>query len=413
MNYFYFVLLSIITLSTLYPNSVYGQSGKGEICKIAGDSIEQASKIRQLKSKHSVPCLVHGREDIRSYLFSIIEKQLPDEKLRNEELVYKILGFFPDTFDYKKGVVELYLSQIGGYYDPERDRFVMAGWLPDSMQTGIAVHELTHALQDQYFNLEKIVDLTLNNSDAILARSALIEGDASAVMFDYERSLIKEKPLKEVENIDGLLMANLVSIAGASSDGIPKSLQMILIFPYTGGLRFAHAILKKGGYSELSKAYQNLPRSTEEILHPEVYMTELGNPKIISDQALIESEIPVEFSMLYSDTLGEFGISALLTMLDLPANKVSQSSVGWGGDRLALFSDLDNKRKILVWHSLWDTAQDAVQFCEALREGYSKKFPKLKSQELGEWARSRENSQAKLECSELSVRLRVELGETR
>ena len=80
--------------------------------------------------------------------------------------------------------------------------------MPAAFQTTIAVHELTHALQDQYFDLQKFVDAKTENSDLLLAHSALVEGDATAVMIDYDRiAFLGLKPLATEPNVEAVLLA--------------------------------------------------------------------------------------------------------------------------------------------------------------------------------------------------------------
>ena len=242
------------------------------LCQIATGAIEQASNIRSLRVKSKVPCEVHDKEKVKNYLLDTLENKVTFEKLRKEEAVFKALGFIPEDFNYKDGIVELYLGQIGGYYDPDKSYYVMAGWLPAMLQTTIAVHELTHALQDQYFNLQTFLDLKMQSNDELLARSALVEGDATAVMYDFARVTAGQKRLEEESNVEGLMLQSVISASMVAGMGkVPKTLQSMLIFPYTSGLRFAHELLRKGGYKQIDQAFNKPPRSTEEILHPEKY----------------------------------------------------------------------------------------------------------------------------------------------
>ena len=181
------------------------------------------------------------------------------------------IGFIPLDFNYQQGLIDLYLSQLGGYYDPEKRHFVMAAWMPVMLQTTIAVHELTHALQDQYFNLATFTDQNKYTSDQLMARSALVEGDATLVMLDYQRRLMGQAGLESDKSVSGVMLQNIIGASMmAPMANVPSSLQNLLIFPYTSGLRFAHEFLKDGGYKRLDKIFRSPPRSTEEILHPEL-----------------------------------------------------------------------------------------------------------------------------------------------
>ena len=114
-----------------------------------------------------------------------MEEDVAPNRLYSEGVVYQRLALVPKDFKYESGIIDLYTSQIGGYYDPKKDHFVMAKWIPASLQFPVAVHELVHALQDQHFKLDTFLDPKTMTSDALMARAALVEGDATAVMIDY------------------------------------------------------------------------------------------------------------------------------------------------------------------------------------------------------------------------------------
>ena len=366
--------ISIIILF-LSPHKLQAE---GVECDLAREFLVKASDIRKLEIKASVPCLLQNKEQVKAYLLAVIEEQLPPDKLRYEEFVYKKIGFFPQDFDYKQGIVELYLSQIGGYYDPKKKRFIMADWLPETMQTSIAVHELTHALQDQYYDLDKFIDPKIENADTILARSALVEGDASAVMHDYLREHSGQLPIADEADIDDLVLAT-VAASHFSASSVPKSMRMVLIFPYTSGLRFVHSIIKEKGYAGLHEVYNNPPRSTEEILYPEKYLRAEAD-FIEFNKEDLESYLSEGHDKLYQDTLGQLGIMALLSMYDLKQAEIKQASDGWGGDRIMLFAK--DGQKVIIWKSNWDQESDRAEFQRAFYQTLKQRFPAANEKEF-------------------------------
>ncbi len=341
-------------------------------CRIASSAIRDASRIRGLSIRSQVPCRLETKSEVESYLRHTIKTKIPPLKLQMEALVFKTLGFLPADFDYEHGIVELYLSQIGGYYDPVRQRYVMAAWLPDMMQTSVAVHELTHALQDQHYRLSSFTDEKLYHSDQLLARSALIEGDATAVMLDYARGLMGQSGIAKEDNVEGVMMQNLVGASMATSAlKVPQSLQRLLIFPYTAGLRFAHFGLKKNGYRELDSYFKKPPRSTEEILHPEKYYQQSADFVTVTAAEMLplniaEQQVGVESVSLYEDVMGEFAISVLLEEVTKDARLASRGAQGWGGD-LVIVRKLGDGHAV-IWRSKWDSEDDAIEFFEIFNQ---------------------------------------------
>ena len=354
-------LLVIATL-ILFTNSPAMAS---DLCSLSDTALKHAVNIRKLKLKKNVPCTAQGKSQVRKYILDTIDEKLPASKLKHEALVYRAIGFIPDDFDYKEQLVTLYTEQIGGYYDPDKKRFVMAAWMPASMQLPIAVHELTHAIQDQHFKLNDLMNLKKFRTDQLLAHAALVEGDATAVMTDYARDLMNQPPLQKTENISSILAQNVLSIGFMqTSVPIPMSLKLQMLFPYTSGLSFAHHLLQKQGYQEINSAFQKLPRSTEEILHPEKYFS--------SKKEFIEIE--AEQGSVYSDTLGEFSITALLSNYLADNFKAAHAAAGWHGDTISINEKPGETR--IVWKTMWDTEKDAEEFVDAYQTVLQKRTGK-------------------------------------
>ncbi|MBX7144584.1 MAG: hypothetical protein K1X79_09055 [Oligoflexia bacterium] len=336
-------------------------------CQIARTAIEDASNIRGLRIRSKVPCLIQDKEQVKGYLMSAIKTKIPEIKLRMESLVFKTLGLIPQDFNYEQGIVDLYLSQIGGYYDPEAQHFVMAGWLPAVLQTTVAVHELTHALQDQYFNLKQFTDEEKFNSDELLARSALVEGDATAVMLDYARRLVGQPSIAKERDVESVMMQNVMGAALAGGNSVPQGLQLLLIFPYTSGLRFVHDALQHNGYSMVDKIFRQPPRSTEEILHPEKYYAPNVDFSVVDAASMVPEEYPKDAKPIYQDVAGEFVTTLVLGSLVSDKFKAAQAAAGWAGDRIAVFEKENGAQRVLVWDTRWDTLKDAEEFESVFR----------------------------------------------
>ncbi len=362
-------LVCILFMLLLSTNYVFADSG---LCNIATQAISDASKIRGLNQKQKVPCYVQDKKEIKKYILKTVDEEIPPEKLRNEGVVYKKIGILPKDFDYENGLINAYTSQIGGYYDPKKNHYVMAKWIPQFMQTPVAVHELTHALQDQHYNLAEFTKMKDHTSDELLARSALIEGDATAVMMDYTNKLISAPNLAKQKDVNSIIMQNVLGASmTASANGVPQSLISIMIFPYTSGLRFAHELLKKGSYQLIDETFKKPPKTTAEILHPEKLYNEYGKLNDIDILTLIGKK---NSKVEYSDVLGEFLISLMLETLNPGDSKNSIAAEGWKADRIILidgkvywliqFEDLKNKDEFLSLVKRIDKFEGNIQKIE-------------------------------------------------
>lgn len=357
-------MVAFVAISSVIAPSLV--MGEGVDCGVARSAMVTAARIRQLTVRREVPCTIENREQVEKFLLNAVQSKIPTEKMRADEVIAKALGFIPEDFDYKAELVKLYLSQLGGYYDPERKRYVMAGWLPEMMQPTVAVHELTHALQDQHFNLETFIDDIHFTSDKLLARAALVEGDATAVMLDYQRELIGQEPISKVDNVDSFVLQTVLGMAlSTTNNPAPEALKAALLFPYASGMRFVHHVLRKGGYRAVSDAFSHPPETTEEVLHPEKFGKAKSESRQISDED-IKREIN-NAEIRYSDTLGEFGVSALLSGAQTRRELAASAAAGWAGDRAVLF-ETPEKKEAVLWKTYWDSPRDAQEFFSTYRE---------------------------------------------
>ena len=355
-----FLSISLMLCQAKLPQVVWAE---GVDCKVAEQSIKAASRIRGLAAKTIVPCTIENRDQVKGFLEKAIHTKVPAEKMRYDELVAKAIGFIPEDYDYKTGLLELYLSQLGGYYDPEKKRYVMAGWLPELMQPTVAVHELTHALQDQHFDLNSFIDDKLFYTDKLLARAALIEGDATAVMLDYQRALMDQPSIAKLEKVDSFILQTVLGMALVTTKiAVPESLKSILLFPYASGTRFVHFLLRQGGYAQVSAAFRSPPNTTREVLHPEKYSLRSPAISLLSDADIETNGEKIE----YRDSLGEFSVTALLSSGEIKRELASQAAAGWASDLAVVYGV--REKEVVVWKILWDSAVDAKEFFDAYRE---------------------------------------------
>ena len=130
-----------------------------------------------MKFKRPPKVEARTREQVRAFLMKKFDEETPAQELAGEEAAYKLLGLLPDTMDLRKFLLAVLNEQVVGYYDPAtKVLYVVQG--ADEQTVGITVtHELVHALQDQYINLDSIQKATGDN-DRLTAAQAVIEGQA-------------------------------------------------------------------------------------------------------------------------------------------------------------------------------------------------------------------------------------------
>src|SRR5579863_832906 len=158
-----------------------------------------ASKDTDLPIKHEIKRQLATRDQVVAYLEKSMAEDKDAQRLRRSELVLKKFGLLPQDFDLQKFLVALLREQVAGYYDPKTKTVNLLDWIGVEQQRPVLAHELTHALQDQSFGLEKWmkpgeVDLEekknptpadIENDEISEARQAVVEGQAMVVLVDY------------------------------------------------------------------------------------------------------------------------------------------------------------------------------------------------------------------------------------
>jgi hypothetical protein len=318
--------------------------------------LKETGEIRQLEVLRAVKSGAQSRAEIERMLVHNLDRQTTPAELRATELALKKLGLVPADFAMRSFTIELLTEQVAGYYDPKTQEFYLADWIDLDAQQPVIAHELTHALQDQHFNLRRFEDWPKGDSDAELAAHALVEGDATLVMTFYVM-----RDLKRV----AAMMKSMNAGGGASEkiERAPRVLRDSLLFPYKQGMEWASQVYRRGGWQLVSDAYKNLPQSTEQILHAEKYFAREAPLKINVPE--IAGLLGKGWTRLDYDVTGEWGYFQILDEF-LRAEKESQQAVaGWGGDRFALYENRAKRQVLLAQLTAWDTEQDAAEFFDA------------------------------------------------
>ena len=237
------------------------------------DVLKETSDIRQLSILHPVQSSTQSRAEIERMVIKNLEQDTTPAEMHADEIMLKRLGLVPEDFQYGALIIRLLTEQVAGYYDPKTQQFHLADWIDLDGQKPIMAHELTHALQDQHFDLRRFEHWPKGNSDAELAVHALIEGDATLVMAQY----ISNNPLRALAFLKSL---GTTGMATAELQKSPRAVRETLLFPYQEGLGWTRTLYREGGWDRVSKAFNQLPQSTEQILHSEKYFAHEAPVKV-------------------------------------------------------------------------------------------------------------------------------------
>jgi hypothetical protein len=372
----------LLGLSLLTGSLVSAQQGTITVPKTDGDSLnatdqilQVVSKIRQLEIKQPIKRGAKTRDEIQTSIIRDLDESYTPAQFAATSKTLKKLGLLPKEFQLREYLISLLTEQVAGFYDPKTEFFYLASWIPLTEQKTVIAHELTHALQDQHFNLKRFEKWPKGDSDAETAAHALAEGEATIVMFQYDFS---EKGIPfdvtKLPSLTELLLSEGVDTNDKKFpvlSNAPTVLKEGLQFPYFYGAGFVQAILKKGGWSRVNEAYQTLPASTEQVLHPDKFLAKESPVKI--ELADLSATLGRDWKRIDTDINGEFGFQLLLSEF-VDKRKAKTAAEGWGGDKYATYENRATNDLLIVQFTSWDSVKDAEDFFTAYGERTEKRY---------------------------------------
>lgn len=324
-------------------------------------ALAETSRVRELEATGTVRGVMLSRSAMAERVRASIEREVPVDVVQAEADVLTALGLVPVTFDYVAAVTKLLEQELAGFYEPSDRTMYLAADLGGREREATLAHELVHALQDQHYGLERLMAYAPDESDRQGALHALAEGDATSAMFDQ---LLRDKGRVATELSDELIAIQVRAAAAFDTKiaDVPGVLTRSLLAPYIDGIAFVHWLRRRGGWAEVDRAWSRGLSSTEQILHPEKFLSgEL--PVVVRAPELPSSS---GLSRVYTDVFGEEALRVVLEEW-LPRRAATEAATGWGGDRVAVFRD--QERVAAVWHLVYDDEASARRGAEAFLRG--------------------------------------------
>lgn len=337
------------------PSSSPGASAGGDP-EAVFDTIEaQVLAIRGLDPAE-VERQTIGEEELAERAATDFDTDNPEDYVLANERLYKALGLMPEDASLRDLYLDLISSQVAGFYEPDsKQLFVVSrsGAVNGADKITFA-HEYDHALQDANFDIFADPEQFRDKTDEALARAAVYEGDATLLMSLWALPNLSQQELQEV------VAAGSDPEASAILARTPAILTEGLLFAYNAGLTFVQPIQASGDWAAIDAIYDDLPTTTEQILHPEKYQAR---------EAAIEVDLPDDlaqrmgegWSVTLEDTWGEFQTGVWLRELGATPTDAQTAAAGWGGDRLAVLRGPADAWAVVL-DTAWDDADEAGAF---------------------------------------------------
>lgn len=339
------------------------------IISMTAAMLKETSELRELSILRSVKSGAQSRTEIERMIIRNLDAETTPAEMHAAEVLLRVFGLAPKDFAYRPFLIKLLTEQVAGYYDPKAQQFYLADWIELEGQKPVMAHELTHALQDQHFNLKRFENWPKGDSDAELAAHALIEGDATLAMTLY----MTKNPMVALAFIRSL---GAQEAASEQFKQAPRALRESLLFPYEEGSAWATQLYKRGGWEMVSQAFTKLPQSSEQILHPQKYFAYEAPQKVTLPD--FKSALGPAWKRLDYDVNGEWGCFLILDEFLNDTSESKQASAGWGGDRFALYETGKPGQFFVAQLTAWDTPVDAQEFFNAYARRTAKRYPDAK-----------------------------------
>ena len=321
--------------------------------------------IRGLSSNQPVNRTLISTEELEEIVTQDFFADYNEQDARQDVLILSLLGLLPVDFELKSFYESLYSEQIAGFYDDETEEiYVVQGADFGGSEKLTYAHEFTHVLQDQVYDLEEGLGLNEDaceaDSEKCAAIQALIEGDASQTEILWFQTYASREDYQDLvqayDNFESPIL-----------DAAPPYMSADLYFPYEKGLSFVQYLYEQGGYTAVDGAYQNLPVSTEQILHPEKYP---DDRPITVDLPDFSAALGSGWELVDENEMGEWYIHLILSQAYDETHRISErksekAAAGWGGDTYAFYLNEETEEITFIMDAVWDTNDDAEEFAEA------------------------------------------------
>jgi hypothetical protein len=307
----------------------------------------QVEHVRGLRYLHPVAVDAVTHRELARRITELFDQSFPATLYQRRTLAWRTMQVIPPTADIRRALRTYISSQVVGFYDTQSKQLVFIGSShPNLIERITLAHELTHALDDQHFDLRRLDRLSNACADErVQAASGAVEGSAQFFM------------CRVAERYSGGLPG--CGLVGGGASGVPRFIEEQTLWPYTAGLPFIRSVYARGGLRAVDRALRHLPVSTEQVMHPARYPAD----------APVRVDVPNVTAGLGSGwrdlDVMEVGEEWLHAMLDLRLDfaTTARAAAGWDGGTYRAWTDGHHIAVEMV--TRWDTQADAAQFAGA------------------------------------------------
>lgn len=364
-----------------------------ELFKSIDQILAFVSKDTGLPIKHVVKRQLATREFVVQFLEKKMKEDEDQLRLERSEASLKKLRLLPQDFNLRPFMLELLKEQVAGFYDPKSKTVYLLDWVEAEAQKPVMAHELTHALQDQNFDMDKWmkgggkpknIQEEMEQEERRGARQAVLEGQGMIALLDYMMAPQNMRVTDAPQLVEAMRVGMTAQTPSSPSfSAAPLFLREAMIFPYSEGMDFVlKVMLKRGTEGAFVGVLQDPPKTSRNIIEPETYLTHESIPPMhVADfgPALGKSWKRWDYG-----TMGEYDIELMLKQW-LNTQIADEFAPSWRGGYYFSYWRSDGKKEPengriptnsigLIYVSRWASPAKAVDFALAYGRAVGKRY---------------------------------------
>ncbi len=338
------------------PSGPTGATPEGPTPPAIAQVEREVEQVRGLTFTERVAAQPLTQAELVDRLLDTFDDSYPKDYLDRRSLAWQTIGVIPPAASIRAALETFASGQVIGFYVPTTGELVFIGSKdPSPIEEITLAHELTHAIDDQHFGLERIDSLGAKCQDeAATAAIATVEGSAQYFSLQVARRFLT--PDEQL---------SLLNQTAPPLGDVPPFIVREQLWPYTAGFEFITALQQRGGLDAVNGAIEDFPVSSEQIIHPERYPGDLPQPVDVPDLA---PQLGSGWGDLDVQQVGEEWLAHMLE-LRIDPSVGDPAAAGWDGGIYRAWRNGDHVTVLLS--TVWDTPDDAQDFADALQQWFA------------------------------------------
>jgi hypothetical protein len=366
-------VLAVALLGLAWTQPAIAQLPPGAISRADVDRVVAGiQKIRALQFKHPVPVSFMTSKAAVARILADAKRENLEEEAAIDSKVAAMLGLIPVGTDIEQIDAKMLLHELGGFYDFHRKDLVVVEATPAPGKVAVTVekrteammvlaHELTHALQDQNFDIGATLDRARGQDDPTMALRAVIEGDATMAGFAFASSGMND----QVANVVVEHVPDMYQAFARDTSDIPPGISKGFVFQYFEGVKFVAEAYHRHAWPGVDALYRRPPTTSQQILQPSLYFDRRLPPPLLRVGGYQDSF--KGWKKADDGAFGEIGLELIIECGARRGESLARAIAGdWNGDYGIALQNGD--KLTVIWVVAFGAESTATSFAAIYRD---------------------------------------------